>query len=174
LELKSKGNGQVARNATKHPKIIALLKLNYEKRASISAAAAQGLAWMQECSAWCRETTLRNQIALRVMAGVLVGVGRIKKGYSSAQLGALLRIGASLKDNDNFILRARGAIAEILAGSFGILPSDVKTLALMKQFLDVIAAGPNAASVFKAMEKLASLTGEDHLAQLRQAASRWR
>lgn len=173
-ELESKGVGLAARNAIKHPRVIALTKLESVQRASIAVAAAQGLAWMEDCRKWVQDATLRNQIAKRVMTGIIVGIGRIKKDYSSAQLSALVRIGVSLRDNDVFVLRSRGAIAEILAGSLSNLPHDEVTLKALRRFLDVIAESPNAAPVFKAMDKLASLTSEDHAVQLQKAAAQWR
>src|ERR1044071_4618943 len=109
-ELPLKGNGQAARNASKHPQVVALGKLPSDQRAAITVAALQGLAWMEDCRPWVNDSTFRNQIAKRVMAGIVTAVGRIKKAYSPAQLGALLQIGASLKDSDLFVLRSRGSI----------------------------------------------------------------
>ena len=173
-ELESKGYGQAARNAGKHPRVVALTKLEFEQRAAVAAAAFQGLAWMEDCRQWVRDATLRNQIAKRVMTGVGVAVGRIKKGYTAAQLGALVRIGASLKDNDVFVLRSRGAIAEILAASSSSIPRDSETMVEIARFLDSIAERSNAAPVFKAMDKLLTLTSEQHAARLKQESSRWR
>jgi hypothetical protein len=173
-ELESKGSGQAARNAAKHPQVLALTKLRPEQRAAIAAAAFQGLAWMEDCRQWVQDATLRNQIAKRVMTGIVVAVGRTKKGYSCSQLGALVRIGSSSRDNDMFVLRSRGAIAEILAASLESLPRDDQTIAGMRNFLDKIAAYPNAAPVFQSIEKLLTFTSEEHAVRLRQEASQWR
>jgi hypothetical protein len=173
-ELESKGNGQAARNAAKHPQVVALTKLAPEQRTAIAAAAFQGLAWMEDCRQWVRDGTLRNQIAKRVMTGVVVAIPRTKKGYSSSQLAALVRIGASLRDDDLFVLRSRGAIAEILAANVASIPRDEETMAGMRNFLDKIAAHPNAAPVFQSMEKLLTFTSEKHAARLKQEASQWR
>jgi hypothetical protein len=173
-ELASKGHGLAARNASKHPAVISLGKLEPDRRAGLGAAAAQGLAWMEDCRPWVPDATLRNQIAKRVMAAIVVSVGRVKTGYTPAQLDALLRMGTSLKDNDVFVLRARGAIAEILAGNLGHLPKDKGTSTVMENFLDVICGSPNAAPVFKAVEKLLPLTSAQHASRLRQAALKWR
>ena len=115
-ELASKGSGIAARNATKHPQVAALKKLDSAQRAGVAAAAAQGLAWMEDCRQWVQDHNLRNQIAKRVMTAILVSVGRIKRGYTAAQLAALAQIGASLRDTDVFVVRSRQAIDEILAG----------------------------------------------------------
>jgi hypothetical protein len=173
-ELGSKGNGIAARNSTKHPSVVALTKLNALNRASVAAAAAQGLAWMQECKKWVSETRLRNQIAIRVMTGIIVAVGRIKKGYSPAQLAALARIATSLESADHFILRSRGAIVEILAGNLNCLPRDEGTISAMRGLLDTIAAYPNAVPVFDAMDKLLHLTSAEHAAKLEKMASQWK
>ena len=173
-ELAVRGSGIAARNASKHPLVAALGKSDFQDRAGISAAAAQGLVWMEECRQWVQDVTLRNQIAKRVMTAIVVSVGRIKRGYSPAQLAALVRIGASLKDNDVFVVRTRGAIAEILAGSFSSIPRDEGTLLVMRQFLDRVADCSNAVPVFKAMDKLLSLTSDDHAARLRQAILKYR
>ncbi len=116
-ELALKGSGIAARNANKHPKVIELKNLNPEYRAGIAVAAAQGLAWMENCRPWVKDTTLRNQIAKRVMTAILFSIGRIKKGYSTAQLTALSQIGSSLEDMDLFVIRAREAIDEIVSGA---------------------------------------------------------
>src|SRR5215468_2639292 len=62
-ELASRGSGIAARNATKHPRVMALKKLDSAQRASIAAASAQGLAWMEDCRQWVQDHSLRNQIA---------------------------------------------------------------------------------------------------------------
>ena len=173
-ELESKGQGIAARNSTKHPSVVALTKLDAGQRASIAAAAAQGLLWMQECRKWVLDTWLRNQIGIRVMTGIIVAVGRIKQGYSPPQLGALARIGASLETKDHFILRSRGAIVEILAGSLNSLPRDTGTLSALRRLLDTVADAPNAVPVFNAMDKLLCLTSGGHAARLRKAALQWR
>ena len=113
-ELASRGSGVAARNATKHPRVTALKKLSFAERASIACAASQGLAWMEDCRKWVEDYTLRNQIAKRVMLAVLVSIGRMKRGYTAAQLTALARIGSSLKDMDIFVVRAREVIDEIV------------------------------------------------------------
>jgi hypothetical protein len=158
-ELESKGSGIAARNATKHPSVIALTKLEFERRASITSAAAQGLVWMDVCGQWVHDTTLRNQIAKRVMTAILVAVGRIKRGYSSAQLAALTRLGVVLRESDGFALRARGAIVEIIAGNIPQLPHDNETLTVLRQLLDVIGARSiaHAQPTLKAADKLKSL-----------------
>lgn len=116
-ELELRGSGTAARNATKHPRVVALKKLDSSQRASVAAAAAQGLAWMEDCRQWIQDSTLRNQIAKRVMTAVLVSVGSIGRGYTAAQLTALAQIGASLQDMDVFVVRARRAITEIVAAA---------------------------------------------------------
>jgi hypothetical protein len=113
-EIASRGSGVAARNASKHPLVTALKKLDLAKRASIACAASQGLAWMEDCREWVQDHTLRNQIAKRVMLAVLVSVGRNKKGYTAAQLAALARIRSSLEDMDIFVVRAREVIDEIV------------------------------------------------------------
>jgi hypothetical protein len=113
-ELDLRGSGIAARNATKHPKVIALKKTDSQQRAAIAAAAAQGLAWMEDCRPWVADTTLRNQIAKRVMTAILYSIGRIKRGYTAAQLSALTQIGTSLQDMDIFVVRARDTIYEIV------------------------------------------------------------
>jgi hypothetical protein len=173
-ELASKGHGIAARNATKHPAVIALSKLEHDRRAGLAAAALQGLAWMEDCRRWVSDATLRNQIAKRVMAAIVISVGRVKTGYTPAQLDALLRIGTSLKGNDVFVLRSRGAVAEILAGNVSHLPSDKGTLTVMGRFLDIVCASPNAAPVFKAVEKLLPLTSAQQASRLSRAAQKWR
>ena len=112
-ELDLRGSGIAARNATKHPRVAALKKLDFVERASIATAAAQGLAWMEDCRQWVQDHTLRNQIAKRVMLAVLVSVGRIKRGYTTEQLAALAKIGTALEDMDIFVVRAREVIDEI-------------------------------------------------------------
>jgi len=113
-ELAMRGSGVAARNATKHPRVAALKKLDAVDRASFAVAAAQGLAWMEDCRQWVQDHTLRNQITKRIMLAILVSVGRIKRGYTAAQLAALERIGASLEDRDIFVVRAREVIDEIV------------------------------------------------------------
>ena len=157
-ELESKGHGMAARNATKHPSVIALTKLDSEQRAGVATAAAQGLAWMDDCGQWAKDTTLRNQIARRVMTAILVAVGRIKKGYESGQLAGLTRIGVSLQASDGFVLRARGAIVEILAGNISNFPRDKGTCKVLGELLDIIVARPNAQPALNAVDKLKPLT----------------
>jgi hypothetical protein len=112
-ELASKGSGIATRNATKHPRILALKSLDPIQRASIAAASAQGLAWMEDCREWIQDHSLRNQIAKRIMVAILYSVGRIKRGYTPTQLTALAKIGKSLQDMDIFVIRARDTINEI-------------------------------------------------------------
>ncbi|MEY2466951.1 MAG: hypothetical protein QOD03_1472 [Verrucomicrobiota bacterium] len=155
-EIAARGSGIAARNASKHPRVVELSKLDSEQRAGISSAAAQGLAWYEQCEDqnWLQDHSLRNQINKRVMTAIIVAVGRIKKGYTQSQLAALARVGISLQTSDTFALRARGAIVEILAGNFINLPRDEDTLTALRSLLDRIASQPNAAPVFQAMDKL--------------------
>ena len=173
-ELQLKGNGQAARNASKHPQVVALGKLTSDQRAAITVAALQGLAWMEDCRPWVTDSTLRNQIAKRVMAGIVTAVGRIKKAYSPAQLGALAQIGASLDDSDLFVLRSRGAIAEILAGNLESIPRDPNTISAINTFLERIADQPNAAPIFNAMDKLLPFVSKQAAARLTKKTSQWR
>ena len=113
-EIDLRGSGIAARNASRHPRVAALKKLDFVARAGIAAAAAQGLAWMEDCRPWVQDHTLRNQIAKRVMLAILVSVGRIKRGYTAGQLAALAKIGAALEDGDIFVMRAREVIDEIV------------------------------------------------------------
>jgi hypothetical protein len=69
---------------------------------------------MEDCRPWVADTTLRNQIAKRVMTAILYSIGRIKRGYTAAQLSALTQIGTSLQDMDIFVVRARDTIYEIV------------------------------------------------------------
>jgi hypothetical protein len=108
------------------------------------------------------------------MGAIVVSVGRIKTGYAPGLLAALLRMGVSFEGRDEIGLRVRGAIAEILAGNANVLPRDQETLGALRRFLESIAERPNAAPVFKAMDKLAALFSADYAERLRQASLRWR
>jgi len=153
-ELISQGNGVAAKNASKHPRVVALAGLAPQRRAGIAAASAQSLAWMEQCRNWVQDHTLRNQIAKRVFTGILVTVGRVK-GYSDSELAALARIGAALKDMDLFVIRARGAIIEILAANATQIPSDKQTQIALKRLVDFTADYPaNPQPVLKGIAKL--------------------
>jgi hypothetical protein len=153
-ELESHGSGQAARNAAKHARVMALAKLDPAARAGVAAAAAQGLAWIEACQPWARDSTLRNQVAIRVMAAVLVVAGRVRKGYEPEQLAGLARIGAGMRWCDLFYIRARGAIIEILAANAAACPRDPATLDALRQLLEVAESHANPAPVIKAMASL--------------------
>jgi hypothetical protein len=152
-------------NPLKHPRVIALAKLEPSQRAAIAVAAAQGLVWMDQCRQWVQRNTPKESIALRVMAAVLLVVGRVRNGYSAPQLAALARIGASSQDMDLVVISARGAIAEIMAVNTLQIPRDKETRIALKQFLDFTASYPhNLQRVVKAINKLLPFTSNDHAA----------
>ena len=158
-ELASHGNGIAAKNASKHPRVLALVDLSETERAGIALVSVQTLAWMEQCRKWVQDHSLRNQIAKRVLTGILVTAGRIKSGYSDLQLAALAQIGVTLHDMDLCVIRARGAIAEILTANAAKIPTDKKTRDALKHFVDFTADYPaNPQPVLKAIAKLRSVT----------------
>ena len=155
-------------NPLKHPRVLALAKLEASQRAMIAVAAAQGLVWMDQCQKWVQRNTPKESIALRVMAAALLVAGRVGSGYSAPQLAALARIGASSQDMDLVAISARGAIAEILAANIREFPRDKETRIALKQFLDFIGSDDhmvnNLKPVVRAIDKLTPLTVDEHAA----------
>ena len=137
----------------KHPRVLALKKLAPEKQAGLAMASAQTLAWMEQCRKWVPDASLRNQISKRVMMAIIVS-GIIKRGYSPAQLSALARVGSKLRDCDIFVLRVRGAIAEILAGLASAISRDEATQTALKKLVKSVLERPNAAPATRAAQKL--------------------
>jgi len=163
-ELETHGHGIAARNATKHPRVVALTKSDSQHRAGIATAAAQGLAWYEACNKWVQDHSLRNQIAKRVMTAILVVAGRVREGYSTAQLAAVARLGASMRGMDLFEIRARGAILEILAANIAGLARDKSTLTAIRKLVSFAAEYPaNPQPVLKAIEKLTSFAQHENL-----------
>ena len=62
---------------------------------------------------------------------------------------------------------------ETLASHLNSLPRDQETLSMLGQLLERIAGQPNAAPVFKALDKLTALLPDAEAAKLRRAASPW-
>ena len=136
-EMPLRGFGQAGKNAKKHPRVIALSQTDAAKRSQVALAAAQALAWMEECRKWCQDANLRTQIQKRVMAAALALIAEKKTIYTPIELSVLTQIGASLKDRDAFVLGALGGIVEIIAKHAKDLPRDAKTLEACKRLLDM-------------------------------------
>ncbi len=139
----------------KDARVLAIADREPARRAAMVAAAAQTLAWLDQCQNRVRNNTPRNQIGMKVATSVLLVAGKAKGGFTPAQLAALVRIGASSQDMDGMIIMGRGMIAVILAGHSEEIPADPATRRALKEFLDFINAYPaKTQKEIKAIAKL--------------------
>jgi hypothetical protein len=152
-EMPVRGFGQAGKNATKHPAVVALTKLEPLQRSRIAIAAAQWLLWTDDCAKWVHRANLRTQISIRVLTSVIVVIAKKKTTFSPDDLATLTRIGASMQSRDVFVLRAMAAIVEILTKHVDELPRDTSTLQACRELLNTpdIFASKDA---MKAKEKL--------------------
>jgi hypothetical protein len=155
-ELELRGYGQAAKNATKHPLVAAIAQEPPSTRFGIALASGQGLRRMEDCRDWVQDHSLRNQIAKRVMTGILVVAAQRKTVGPMDRLAALAIVGSLMRDRDVFVIRAQGAIAEILASQINCIPHDPETLQAV-QALCRIAGIMDLKSVEKAVGKLSAL-----------------
>jgi len=150
------GKGAAFPNTWKHPRVLALVNLDIEERAGSVCAAAQGVKWIDEIQPWIHGHTLQNEIAKRVLIGILMCSAKVKKCFSAVDLKALIRLGNSIRGQDSFGPVAQVAIIVILASNADDLPLDSETQTLLPEYLDYIAPQTDLKYVLKAIDKLRS------------------
>jgi hypothetical protein len=150
------GKGSAFQNTLKHPRILALANLEGKERTGVICAAAQGIKWIDEIQPWVHEHTLQNEIAKRVMIGILRDATKVKKCFTATDLNVLIRLGSSIKGQDSYGIIAQMAIVEILASNAANLQLDDKTCALLSRYLDDVASQSDLKGILKAIDKLKS------------------
>jgi hypothetical protein len=137
-----------------HPRIKALGNLPAGQRAGVICAAAQSMRWIDEIQPWVKGLTLQNEIAKRVVVGVLRCFSKTKQPYSTTDLKVLANLGACIKGQDSFGIIAQMAIVEILAANIDNLKIDKEMKTVLPAWLKRVAAGSDLASIRKAIDKL--------------------
>jgi hypothetical protein len=150
------GKGSVFQNTLKHPRILALANLDAKDRAGVICAAAQGIKWIDDIQPWIHGHTLQNEIAKRVMIGILRCSTKVKKCFTATDLKVLIRLGNSIKGQDSFGIIAQMAVVEILASNAADLPLDNDTRTLLPGYLDYVTSRTDLKGVLKAIDKLKS------------------
>jgi hypothetical protein len=143
-----------APNTLTHPRIKGLAILPAEQRAGVICAAVQSMRWIDEIQPWIKGHTLQNEIAKRVVVGVLKCFSKTKQSFSASDLKVLANLGACIKGQDSFGIIAQMAIVEILAANIDNLKIDKEMKTVLPAWLKRVAAGSDLASVRKAIDKL--------------------
>ena len=143
-------------NTLNHPRIKALANLPAEQRAGVICAAAQSMSWIDEIQPWIIGHTLQNEIAKRVLVGVLRCFSKKKQAFSAIELKVLVSLGGSIEGQDSFGIIAQMAIVEILATNVASLKIDNDIKKSLPKFLNQVAAQSDLAYVVKAIDKLRS------------------
>ena len=139
-----------------HPRIKALANFPAEQRAGVICAAAQGMSWIDEIQPWIVGHTLQNEIAKRVLVGVLRCFSKKKQSFSDIDLKVLVSLGGSIEGQDSFGIIAQMAIVEILATHVACLKIDKEIKKSLPKYLNHVAAQSDLAYVVKAIDKLRS------------------
>jgi len=141
-------------NTLTHPRIKALADLPAEQRAGVICAAAQSMRWIDEIQPWINGHALQNEIAKRVLVGVLRCFSKKKQSFSASDLKILASLGGSIEGQDSFGIIAKMAIVEILATNAAGLKIDKELKTFLPTYLDQVAAQSDLAYVVKAIDKL--------------------
>ena len=112
------------------------------------------MRWIDEIQPWIKGDTLQNEIAKRVVVGVLRCFSKKKQSFSTTDLKVLVNLGASIKGQDSFGIIAQMAIIEILAANIAGLKIDEEMKIFLPAWLKRVAARSNLAYVRKAIDKL--------------------